>query len=583
MNGHWLDNTVRNIMLEAKDDKKINEFRGKRFQIRLLDVDRLVKVNNLKEVTNPVFFVKSGQPTSDGLLSNEIFGITKYDRANTFAYVDLKEYFIDPLFYQVWCKLDKKVKECVAGTRDFTIDKTGLLQYDDEHGEHGVKFLMKNIDKLHVKRSESTKRDLNIEFFEKYKKQPGIFINKWVILPAYYRDVNTDSGKMGVGEINELYRKILIDVRSLKNSYDYGLTLSDATRFRIQSTISSIYDWFGTGTVINGEQTSKNIPGKTGIFNRAVRNKTSDRAGRFVISSPKTNVERYEDLEVDLDYSAVPLAGVCVNFYDFMLFYVRRFFENEFSASATYPTFNAKTGEVVYYRVKDYQAEFSDDRIHKEMDRFIHGFSNRFIPIEVPVIDDDKKEKKIRMRFKGYNTTPEEYAKGERGNNTVIDRDMTWCDIFFIAASEVVKDKHVMITRYPIDTCFNQFPTKIRVASTTETEPMIINDKYYPRYPKFRQEDILSNTSDRFIDTFQFCNLYLKAVGGDYDGDQITDRGVYAVEANQELDEFMKSTANYVDFGCAPLRQNSNEALMCIYSLTMSLDSDKAKLGRPKF
>ena len=133
MNGHWLDNTVRNIMLEAKDDKKINEFRGKRFQIRLLDVDRLVKVNNLKEVTNPVFFVKSGQPTSDGLLSNEIFGITKYDRANTFAYVDLKEYFIDPLFYQVWCKLDKKVKECVAGTRDFTIDKTGLLQYDDEH------------------------------------------------------------------------------------------------------------------------------------------------------------------------------------------------------------------------------------------------------------------------------------------------------------------------------------------------------------------------------------------------------------------------------------------------------------------
>ena len=572
----------RTLVQEARDDAALKQFKDNKFYAELLDIEKLVKANGLKEVTNPVFFVKSGQPTPDGLLSNEIFGITKYDRSNTFAYIDLKEEFLNPLFYEIWTKLDKQIKECIAGTKRFIINKDGHLEPSDD-GEYGIQFLKKNINNIKIKTSDSNRRDLMIDFFNKFKNSPSAFIKKWIVLPAYYRDVNTENGRMGVGEINDLYRKVLIDVKSLRTSYDYGLNLSDATRYRIQTTLLSIFNWFGSGTVINGVKTGNVIPGKTGIFNRAVRNKTADRAGRFVISAPKVSVERYEDLEVDLDYSAVPLAGVCVNFYDYMLFYVRRFFENEFSASASYPILNSKTGEIEYVQVKDYQSEFSDERIHKEVDRFVHGYSNRFIPVEIPIIDSDGKERKVRMGFKGYNTTPEEYKEGSIGKTSMINRDITWCDILFMAASEVVKDKHVLVTRYPIDTCFNQFPTKIRVASTTETEPMLIGDKYYPRYPKIRQEDILQNTSDKFVDTFQLCNLYLGAIGGDYDGDQVTDRGVYEIEANEELEEFMQSTANYIDFGCNPLRENSNEALMTLYSLTLSLSEDKKILGRPEF
>ena len=59
---------------------------GNHLRAELLDPDKLVKVNDLKEVINPVFFIRNSVPTPDGLLSNEIFGITKYDRANTFAY-----------------------------------------------------------------------------------------------------------------------------------------------------------------------------------------------------------------------------------------------------------------------------------------------------------------------------------------------------------------------------------------------------------------------------------------------------------------------------------------------------------------
>ena len=81
--------------------------------------------NNVKEITNPTFFGYNGLPTPDGLLSNEIFGITQADRAGIFGYIDLVEYFIDPSCYKALLRLDRKFNEIVHGTNFFTInDKT---------------------------------------------------------------------------------------------------------------------------------------------------------------------------------------------------------------------------------------------------------------------------------------------------------------------------------------------------------------------------------------------------------------------------------------------------------------------------
>ena len=64
------------------------------------------------------------------------------------------------------------------------------------------------------------------------------------------------------------------------------------------------------------------------------------------------------------------------------------------------------------------------------------------------------------------------------------------------------------------DSYFNQYPTKIRISSTTETEPMIVGSKSYKNYPFIRQKDIGANTSNRFIDTLNISNLYLDGIGG---------------------------------------------------------------------
>ena len=426
------------------EDNLTNSYRDERhLRVELIDPDKLVKANNLQEITNPVAFVRKGVPTSDGLWSNEIFGITQHQRATTFAYIDLHEEFINPLIYKLWCKTDSAIKDCVHGIRNYKIDEHGQL-IEDENGENGIQFLKKNIQKYKFRRTDSNKRDMNIDFIQKYIGRPEFFITKYIVIPAYYRDINTDQGKVTIDQVNKLYRTLLISVKALRESADYGLSLSSATRGRIQETLVQIYDWFGSGTTIGTEEASGQIPGKFGVMRRSVISKTTDYASRLVLSAPQLKVETVDDIEADLDYCVLPLASALANAYPFVIFHARRILENQFSANSTIPHID-KNGEIEYYHVKDYQTEFSDERIRKEIERFLTGFSNRLIPIEVNTIEGGT----VRLRFKGYNVSPEEYEKNPK--TSIMERDFTWCDLFYLACTEAVKDKCVLITRYPIN------------------------------------------------------------------------------------------------------------------------------------
>ena len=85
-------------------DKKPNT---KFLKISPLDTEKFIKVNELKKVSNPIFFNRSNLPTEDGLLSNDIFGITKDDRTTIFAYINLGgESFLHPLAYKSWLRLN---------------------------------------------------------------------------------------------------------------------------------------------------------------------------------------------------------------------------------------------------------------------------------------------------------------------------------------------------------------------------------------------------------------------------------------------------------------------------------------------
>lgn len=553
----------------------------KLFEIEPLDVKNFIKVNDLEKITNPIFFDSNNSPTADGLLSNQIFGITKDERSNTFAYISLgkNEIFMHPLMYKTLYRINNKIKTCVHGTKKYIIKNGELVE--DEDGECGIKFLAKNFDKIKLREDEdkTSKRSIKIKFINKYRDK--IFIENMVVIPAYYRDIDTKGAYVGVGDINKLYNSLILAAKSLDDSYDYGLSLSDSIRGRIQELLVQIYDYFTIG-VFNGKPVT-GIYKKKGILRNANLSKTTDYSSRVIISAPQLKVENMCDLITDLDYSAVPLATLCVNFFPYMLFYMRRFFENLFSNNEIFNYIDIGDNNTIKKGlIKDYQITFSDERLKEEIDRFVHGIANRFRIIEVPTLNN----KIIKLKLTMGHITEEEYAKSTKEdlkNLKLITRPMTWCDLIYMAAVEVTKDKCVLITRYPMDTYFNQFPTRIHVSSTKDTIPMIVHDTFYKFYPDIKESDIGINTTNKFIDTLNISNAYLGPIDGDYDGDQVSCKAIFSVEATDELCKQIDSKRHFVSVGVENEMKTTKEGAQALHDLTYILYDDAAKLTNPEF
>ena len=546
----------------------------KHLHIELLkSVDEFIKKNpSTKEITSPIFFQQIGKaPNPEGLLSNEIFGITKEQRSGIYGYIDLHNYFLHPLVYKKLIRLDKRFRDIVHGIDKFSISPSGEL-IKDENGNTGIKWLKNNLKNIKIKSTDSDKRDDIIKFIN--ENIDRCWTNKLLVLPAYYRDVNTEAkGKVSVGEINNIYASILISVKGIKETQDYGLPVSDSINGRIQELIMACYDWF-SGNANASLEGSTGLSKKLGLIRRAGISKTTDFGSRLVMSAPELKVENIEDLNATLQYSSIPLASICANFEPYMIYTVKKFFENEFAPGSTVK-FVDKDGKISDVKVKDPMIQFSDDRIKEELKRFIHGYSNRLIPISAE-LENGKVE---FMKFKGRSVeTP---GQENIGDSSLINRRITWCDVFYIAACEVTKDKHVLITRYPIDSMYNQFPTGINVASTVDTEPVFYEGELYKRYPKITEEMIGSDTSNIFIDTLNISNVFLKRITGDYDGDQISSKGVFTKEANQEIEEFIHSKANYIGLNGKCSLITTNESIQSMYNLTKTLPGQQ--LNEMKF
>lgn len=548
-------------------------------KVELLDIEKFIKVNNCKEVSDPVFF-NGPTPTPQGLLSNEIFGITKAERSGIYAYIDLGGTFLHPLIYKALFQLNSKIVDIVHGTDTFKITENGELVKDPD-GDTGIDWLRKNFDKINFNTSNTKSRQLRLKFIAQNKKI--MWINKYIVIPAYYRDVDTKQASIGVGEINKLYSSLMLAAKSLKETASYGLSLSDTTKGRIQTILQQIYDWFGGGTTINGQETASNLPGKTGLIKKGVMYKTVDYSVRLVLSCPELKAENLEDIMVDMNHAAEPLAAAITNFKPYIVFWLRRYFENEFAGKMEFPVIIQKTKEVVQVPLEDYQITFSDIEINKQIERFVHGYSNRFIPIPLPIdktqmsyilknkklgpLDPDK----LYMTFKGYQIDDEQYANGDNKDYSsypLIERPLTWCDLFYRAACDMTEDKMVLITRFPIDSYLNQYPSKIRIKSTNKTEPIVINGKLYKWYPKIRKEDILSNTSPVFSDTMSISNGLISAMGADYDGDTCIVKPVYTVEANKECEEAAKAKVQVIGMDGKATRDIAKENIVALYCLT---------------
>ena len=531
-------------------------------KIDLFDVKEFVEINKLQEITSPILFQRGGIPHPEGLISNEIFGVTTKSRRETFAYIDLHGHFFHPHIYKVLKRIFRNIEKIVNGESYYIIDKDGRLIPDDENGETGIEFLYDNWEKLNWSRKDNktigsaVERSLILSNFRKNE----IFMEYQIVIPAFYRDIRTEADSNGgeTEDINNMYSKLirLCSLLNNQNMFDFQF---HSTNYNIQNIIVDIYNYF-----------KQKLEKKNGLIRKYLMGKNVDYCTRTVITNPTYHANRPEDLFTDFNHVAIPISQVCSLAYPFVLRYIKTFFENYvIDAKNSAILYDPVNDEIATLEIDDPESYFTDKFIKKMMDTFIKDPESRFNKIEVPVKNSNKKFYLALsgMRMDSSNTSE---------LSATVNRPMTWTDLLYIAAVDVCKDKHVLITRYPVTDEFGLFVAKIRVSSTIETMPLQFNGQLYKFYPVIDPDLPIHKIGSHFIDSVQFSNSYLEGMGGDYDGDQTTVKIIFTLEANEECERVINNKSFFINSAGSNIRVISKEAIQTFFAITKDPD-DKCR------
>jgi len=526
-------------------------------KVELLDTEQFIRVNRLKPVTNPVILNRGSVPTSDGLLSTEIFGLSPKDRKTTYAYIDLGGYFLQPIVYKQIKRMDRRIDSIIAGTAKYRISPAGEI-IEDPDGFTGLDWLYENWEKIKFARNNSKVRSERIDLLELNPKKV-LFTRFAIVEPAFYRDINLQqigSGKPSLHEINVgseatngvSYSKLLRLASSLKSSGNFVFALNN-TKYQIQMCLVGIYDYF-----------KSRVEKKFGIIKKGILGKSIDYGSRLVISASHNNTERYDEMIVDSTHCGLPLANCISNATPFFVGWLNNFFRREFEASENkYPVIDATTGEVKYVSLRNPAAFFNDEYCTTLMRKFIYSYAQRFDPIEVPTEEDGT----CYIAFKGKIANP---FSEKLANNA--PRPMTLTDLMYLAAVDIYQNRYVIITRYPISNFQSLYPIKAQVLSTQKTCQMEYGGKIYKFYPIVDPYMDKNKVPTQFIEVLMMQNVYLETLNADYDGDQVSVRTVFSQEANAECERLAKDPTNFLSANGTNIRTSTKESVQTLYNMT---------------
>lgn len=466
-------------------------------KIDLFDVKEFIEINHLKEVTSHVLMERGDVPDPEGLISTEIFGSTTKSRKETFAYIDLHGYFFHPHIYITLKRMFRNVDKIINGEMYVTLSKEGYIREDDINGETGLDFLYNNWEKIRwEEKSGSSMRMERINLITQFKKNE-VFMRYQIVIPAFYRDVKSmQSGSGETDDINNMYASLIRMSKMLAQTgyFDWQL---DITKYNIQQKLVDVYEYF-----------KSKLEKKNGVIRKYLMGKNVDYCTRTVITAPTYHANSPDDLLVDFEHASLPLSQVCSLVYPFMIHYLKNFFEQN--------VFDAKNNKILYdpvtdtvkdaIEIKDPEIYFTDRYIKRMIDLYIRDPESRFNKILVPT----NSNKNLYLAFSGMRL--DSSSKAELG---IVNRPMTWTDLLYIAAEDICRDKHTIITRYPVLNEFGVFGAKFRVASTVKTEPVMVNGYLYKWYPVVDFSVPKDRIGSLFNDATNFSNAYLDGLDGD--------------------------------------------------------------------
>jgi hypothetical protein len=452
-------------------------------RLELPDMDHFIQVNKMRPVIDPIFLSADGSPTQGGLFSSEIFGRPgSEERRRRWAYIDLGGRFLHPLVYKTLCQLERKFPQVVNGDkRVLDISKDGTFIYADDESDKGwvgLDALFEAWPKIRWgSGSETGQRSERVKLLNTIPREKA-FITKWPVMPALFRDVDVTPGSSGSKEIppiNYLYVQVMNSAPSKMS----GLSFADGARkLRAQETLLEIH-----------KSCLDMIASKKGLIQEKVLGKHADWGVLTVISGPTVaKAEKPGDQEVPFGYVGIPLY-LAVNL--FQPFVIRSLGERFFPITSGQERQLLAGNQKFLELPPEARAQLGPELYRKWISRYMRSQGNR---LDLPCVTA-KNGKEIPLPI----------------YDGILGRPTTLTDLFFIAVSKIVEDKHVMWTRYPVEDFLSQHFAKVSLLTTELTEEVTLGESVYHRYPVLRPPIT-------WIDSIRIPAVATPAAGADFDG-----------------------------------------------------------------
>jgi len=546
-------------------------------KVDIFRIDDFIDANKCKEVTNPIFFDFSGQPTPDGLFSYNIFGYSDEERKNIFAYIDLQGHYIHPLCYLILIKKMGSLGKVVLGEKYAVIadKKIKIVPPDFNGAETGIDFLYDHfeeidwINELEEDEIDSLDKKTRLKFIKSLKKDE-FFVTKWLVLPPFYRAESSTNRSMG-DDINKLYKELISKVRSSNLGFSFDV-FSSETKLRIQNILKDLY--LSTTAPISGKHLNLDDgtlkgTGKTSMLRKHLIAKNVDWSASSVITAPvNSDANKPEDKPVPFGYSCFPLAILLSMFQPFYLGYCSDFLESLLAKFA-----NEYINEIQQIDI----GQFNSEEIEKLIKRFIKDPQNRFEPIKFKY--KNKSGVLVEKVFVMYEYKNREDA--EKGVN-YFKHPLTLTEMLYFASLQVLSDKHVFTTRFPIESLQSIYPSRIKILTTRKTKAIYFTmganstPIYYDdRFPTIPGSPGARDIDTEFYDVTLIGNQYIAPMGADYDGDMVYMRAVFSKEANDEADRLIWAKSNYftpkgeLSRGVAKI---GKDAILGLFELTKEME-----------
>ena len=495
--------------------------------IELYDIDKDIKLNQLKEVTSTAIYTTSNHYNPQGLFSEEIFGQTEDERTYRCGYIKLPIHVFNPGVAKTIIMRSGGIikKMAYAEVKCNLVD--GVL-IADENGQYtGIKDLYEIWDQIDIRKTLKSKNEKSLDILTKSPKRL-IFNDKVLVVPPNMRRIVEKNGKQSKSELNSLYIKLL----GLKSVTQYTTTSVYKVYNSIQDTLIAIYVYFNTF-----------VAGKNGFFQKNLLAKTTVGIARNVISCPSY---RSTDPDVGIFKTGYPLHSICAMFLPFIKFHMKQFLSYD-NLSMIHPNPQEVNRENI--------ANIYDDKTISDLIKIYE--LNPGSRYRILYLDPEK-------------TKPIMFSAIRTNDNVPILRPFTLTDLVYLAAynAVVVPDRMVYLVRYPIGKYLGAFFTGVFLMSTINTVSVQYQGVTYKRYPDINPDMSHARVSTQFVDVVNMTNSRLVNIGGDYDGDTIKSTGIWSDEANENARKLMKSKIYLCHLdgtSCFPCEQ---ESLNGLYGLT---------------